>query len=339
GYMYDSDAVLAKKSLRLSGQKNLKLPHSALDIGDGKSWIIVTGAVSYAVGVRLTLPGGEPIYAYSTHLVASSEADRRDQLASLNSALQKRVSEEGGDWSTAKVILGGDFNSGPKAPGPLFMRAQGYQDTWLSAHASEAADPGFTNCMQWWTACYNPFTLGSGQFPEQDLPDPDTRIDYIYTHGKGMTVRSSAVEFTSPYDGVWMSDHYGVVSTIGVDEGADAIAVANVPPQSALPPPAFLNVTEDLFECDDWRYGCRATLAETVVEGSRGLTIRDGTKGELNIHIRGPGRVFTSPDAQLSDGQYASFVFDRAGIYTLKMDDGDEDRIVGRIRVQKGLAE
>ena len=81
-YIQDGNAVLTKKSLKMSGEEDLKLPHSAIELGNGKTWAIGLGIVSTAVGVKVVLPNGDPAYVYTTHLLGTDPNQRADQIKS-----------------------------------------------------------------------------------------------------------------------------------------------------------------------------------------------------------------------------------------------------------------
>ena len=138
-FFYEADAVLAKKSLHMSGEKDLKLPHSAWEIGNGKTWVIPFGGVSYAVGVVLTLADGEP------DACLRDPFDRLYDFGSSRSGAGHpggRASprkEDGIDWEDAHVVIGGDFNSYPTDPAPTGMVKEGYEDSFATVHPGDSA--------------------------------------------------------------------------------------------------------------------------------------------------------------------------------------------------------
>ena len=108
------------------------------------------------------------------------------------------------------VILAGDFTSDPEAANVRFLIGRQsldgtsvcYRDAWESAHPGE---PGETSTPR------NPLVY--------DWDWPFKRLDYILVrcgeHG-GPTLAISSCEriFDEPVDGVWASDHFGVVADL-----------------------------------------------------------------------------------------------------------------------------
>ncbi len=105
------------------------------------------------------------------------------------------------------VVLAGDFDADPEAASVRFWCGRQslggmsvcYRDAWESTHPG---DPGHT------------FTPDN---PLMANPDwPFRRIDYIFVrcadYGPTLEVSSCARIFDAPIDGVWASDHFGVVA-------------------------------------------------------------------------------------------------------------------------------
>ena len=105
------------------------------------------------------------------------------------------------------VILAGDLDATPDAASIRFLRglqsldgmSVAYRDAWERAHPG---DPGYTFDSR------NPLRT-----PEWDI---DRRIDYLFvrcTHeGPTLDVARCELAFAEPVDGVWASDHFGVVA-------------------------------------------------------------------------------------------------------------------------------
>ena len=163
-FFYEADAVLTKKNLNMTGEEDLKLPHSAFEIGNGKTWVIPFGAVSYAIGVKLTLADGEPLYAYSTHLTGSTTSDRADQAGAVLSDVRSRVEKDGVAWENAHVVIGGDFNSYTTDPAPTSVVQAGFEDSFATVHPG---DSSCSDCQEPTDTWFNPFTIAAGQFPSQ----------------------------------------------------------------------------------------------------------------------------------------------------------------------------
>lgn len=102
------------------------------------------------------------------------------------------------------TILAGDLNSDANAPsfqnGPAFgiLFNGGFADIWSALHP---ADPGLT-----W-----PWFLEDTTKPNVT---PFQRIDLIMTRGVGISADSEQLVGTAPIDGLWASDHAGVVATL-----------------------------------------------------------------------------------------------------------------------------
>ena len=101
------------------------------------------------------------------------------------------------------VILAGDLNSDAHTPswasGPAFgiLTAAGFTDIWNVLHPGLA---GFT-----WPLHLEDSGLNVGR-PQ--------RIDLILTNGDGIRPKSIMLTGTSPIDGLWSSDHAGVLGSL-----------------------------------------------------------------------------------------------------------------------------
>jgi endonuclease/exonuclease/phosphatase family metal-dependent hydrolase len=333
GFIYSSEAILAKKSLRMSDRRDVELPHNACHFGDGKSWTLITGPVSYAVGATLKLASGEPLYVYTSHLVGDSDGDKRDQFVAMSEAIRAQIEKDGGRFTHAKVIMGGDLNSVPASPLDLYAQNVGYRDAWEETHPF---DPGYTDCADPSDPCYNPMQLAGDLFPSQSDESHSRRIDHVYTMGDELKTLASTMVFTAPLEGVWMSDHYGLLATIGVNgEMPSSIPNPARDHEGELLPTHMLELTPKMFQCDgpsiDRRCGSR--LSPFYVVGPRGLTIVNVKGvGFLKVQFRGPGDVFASSHASLDNGERASFVFSKDGNYSFVARDADGNTVEGVIR-------
>ena len=318
GYLVDSNAILTRKSLHMSDEQDVKLPHSAPEIGDGKTWVVGFGAVTWAVGVSLTLPDGNPLYVYTSHLIGSTASDRADQLRTIDEDIHTRAKRDGVAWQNARIILGGDFNSTPSDAGPVALVQAGYTDSFDFVHPG---DKSCTDCADPNAPFFNPTTIGAELVPNQADETNSDRFDYIFSHGPGLKAVSSTLIFTAPYRGVWMSDHYGVVSEFG-DESAPVISGPVHDHEEPISPPQILRLNTDHFLCSDpWGSnespdGCLTTVEALTVDGPRGVTLVNRSDFYVEVEFSGPGDVFTSPHAPLNPGESAAFAFDRPGEYT-----------------------
>jgi endonuclease/exonuclease/phosphatase family metal-dependent hydrolase len=114
------------------------------------------------------------------------------------------------------VVLAGDLDAEPDAASVRFLSGKQsldgtsvcYQNAWDSVHRGQ---PGHT------------FTARNPLVTETDWDWPFQRIDHIFVrcgrHG-GPTLAISACElaFGEPVDGVWASDHFGLVADLDLPE-------------------------------------------------------------------------------------------------------------------------
>jgi endonuclease/exonuclease/phosphatase family metal-dependent hydrolase len=110
------------------------------------------------------------------------------------------------------VVLLGDLNAGPDAASLRFLTGRQslggtsvcYQDAWEAVHAGE---PGHTFSPR------NPL-VRAGEMPLER----GRRIDHIMTrsgpHGPLLDVADCRLVFDQPVNGVWASDHFGVLAEL-----------------------------------------------------------------------------------------------------------------------------
>ncbi len=125
-----------------------------------------------------------------------------------------RFAEDYVERHDAHVVLAGDFDATPDAASIRFLRGRqsldglsvSYRDAWDSVHPDE---PGHTFTPS------NPL-VRDGE-TAWDIP---RRIDYVFIrcddYGPTLDVRGCERLFDRPRDGVWASDHFGVVAELGV---------------------------------------------------------------------------------------------------------------------------
>jgi len=112
------------------------------------------------------------------------------------------------------VVLAGDFDAAPDAASIRFLSGRQsldgmsvcYRDAWESIHGTS---PGHT------------FTPRNPLVAEGETAwDVDRRIDYVFVRcderGPTLDIRACARLFDQPVDGVWASDHFGVVADLAV---------------------------------------------------------------------------------------------------------------------------
>jgi endonuclease/exonuclease/phosphatase family metal-dependent hydrolase len=125
-------------------------------------------------------------------------------------ATARHIEELVGQRST-HVVLAGDFDADPEAASVRFWCGRQslggmsvcYRDAWESTHPG---DPGHT------------FTPDNPLVANPDWPF--RRIDYIFVrcadYGPTLEISSCARIFDEPIDGVWASDHFGVVADLAL---------------------------------------------------------------------------------------------------------------------------
>jgi endonuclease/exonuclease/phosphatase family metal-dependent hydrolase len=108
------------------------------------------------------------------------------------------------------VVLAGDLDADPDAASVRFWTGRQalsgmsvcYRDAWESAHPGE---PGHT------------FTPRNPLMADRDWPF--RRIDYLFVRcgehgGPTLDITACALAFDEPRDGVWASDHFGIVADL-----------------------------------------------------------------------------------------------------------------------------
>ncbi|HTK12004.1 MAG TPA: endonuclease/exonuclease/phosphatase family protein [Ktedonobacteraceae bacterium] len=141
----------------------------------------------------------------------------------LQAVAAARVVEERARLRTQQVVLVGDQDAAPDATSirfwsgrqSLFEMSVCYRDVWESTHPG---DPGHT------------FTSASPIVREQVVKDmrpfrdwPFRRIDYIFVRygehgGLALDILGCARIFDEPVNGVWASDHFGLLADLAAPE-------------------------------------------------------------------------------------------------------------------------
>jgi endonuclease/exonuclease/phosphatase family metal-dependent hydrolase len=137
-----------------------------------------------------------------------SGAEHEREAQALTSA---RIVEEILDGGERHVVLAGDFDATPDAASIRFWTgcqsldgtSVYYQDAWAAVHGDA---PGHT------------FTPENGIRSARWRPRPGRRIDYVMVrcgdHGAALDIERCELAFDRPVDGVWASDHFGVVADL-----------------------------------------------------------------------------------------------------------------------------
>jgi endonuclease/exonuclease/phosphatase family metal-dependent hydrolase len=209
---------------RATGYQHLFAP--AVAFQGGHEGLALLARAPFAEHAALELPHAQPeerrillsarlgdCWVHTTHLNYRLQhgRQREDQVIAIDAALAGR----GGP---APQVLMGDFNARPESDEMRFLRGlttlQGrrthYQDAWERLHPAE---PGWT-----WAAA-NPHTAPLA-FLERDR-----RLDYVYVtpqrkDGRGRVLDCRIVLDRPGADGVYPSDHFGVLAEVQMTAGA-----------------------------------------------------------------------------------------------------------------------
>jgi endonuclease/exonuclease/phosphatase family metal-dependent hydrolase len=136
------------------------------------------------------------------------EYERERQAAVAGRAIEEMLGSR-----AIHVVLAGDFTAAPDSANVRFWCGRQslddtsvfYGDVWERTHPD---DPGHT------FSPHNPLRS------ERWLLDQGRRIDYIFVRGGSamptLDVTACELAFAEPVNGVWVSDHFGVVADLGV---------------------------------------------------------------------------------------------------------------------------
>jgi endonuclease/exonuclease/phosphatase family metal-dependent hydrolase len=191
-------------------------PHRAVEVLDLR--IGGAGDVPWAtLAAVVDIPqAGEMLFVAATAAWRLSAEAVRERQALAIADLDARHRRE------LPTVIAGDFNAGPDAASMRFLtgrqsldgRSVLYHDAW--AVAGEGA--GYT-----WSDENPNAAAGADQIVKQ--PGYRGRFDYVLVgswdvHPKARaTIQSAALAFDEPIDGVWASDHFGLV--VDLDVGKD----------------------------------------------------------------------------------------------------------------------
>lgn len=142
----------------------------------------------------------------------SYEFERELQSVAAARLIEEMVDRRG----IRHVVVAGDFNADPDADSVAFWRGRRslggtsvcYRDSWQSAHRD---DPGHTFTP------HNPYVAEN-----KPALDVGRRIDYVLVRcddplwGPTLDVSTCALAFDRPVEGVYASDHFGVVADLVV---------------------------------------------------------------------------------------------------------------------------
>jgi endonuclease/exonuclease/phosphatase family metal-dependent hydrolase len=166
-------------------------------------------AAAVAVEVRCPPPLGTLL---AVHHKAAYELPAEHVREQQALATARFVEDLVADRPDLPVVLMGDLNAGPDAASVRFLTGRQsvagigvrYEDAWEAGHGDE---PGHTFTPR------NPL-VRAGEMPLER----GRRIDHIMTrsgpHGPPLDVADCRLVFDRPVDGVWASDHFGVLAEL-----------------------------------------------------------------------------------------------------------------------------
>ncbi len=323
GVYADSDGILVKKKFHLEDRTSIELPQGKFSIGDGRGWVFPFGANSYAVGGRIQLADGSPLYVYSTHLITKNGAKPEDAKA-IDALIREQAKDHGENPNTVRALIAGDFNSTPEDPAPQALRALGYHDTFADAHPTEASlERSCTECDLPESIYFNPMTIAPGLFPKQDESAGNERIDYVFAKGSDLKTLASTVVFTKTERSLWMSDHYGVFSTLAIGAYDPSVSYPNPlrdSPDSDQHPSLVVHLNDQNLACDsdeDQDHDdCTHFLPDAEVSASHGITFINDTKKAVKISFSGTASVLARSHDRLAAGKRTTFYFEPKGEYS-----------------------
>ncbi len=142
----------------------------------------------------------------------------------LQAVAAARFVEERIGQTDQQVVMVGDLDADPNAASIRFWSGRQslgnmsvcYRDAWDSTHPD---DPGHTFTPS------NPMVMDQvvkGMRPFRDWPF--RRVDYIFVRfgahgGRALDVAACARVFNEPINGVWASDHFGLVADLAINTG------------------------------------------------------------------------------------------------------------------------
>ena len=173
--------------------------------GDPTGWI---GSLTVAE-IAVPEPIGPVVLAHHKPTWQSnSEHVREEQAVTAASAIEELVA-----GAEVHVVVCGDFDATPDAASIRFWTGRQslagmsvyYQDAWEALHPG---DPGDT------------FVTGSGLVSGVWKPRPPRRIDYVLVRcgsmGATLDITGCELAFSEPINGIWASDHFGVVADMSL---------------------------------------------------------------------------------------------------------------------------
>ena len=229
----EGEVILAGREFQLEGGVRRQLSGGPV----GNFFTCHFADATQVIGGRIIAAGRE-LYLFNTHWHASAFptqdyfrrlAERRDARSIDAGRYDELVAEavDGQKWrleearrtvqfidkiaGDAPVILMGDFNARSDAEEIAVLKEAGFRDAF-----AEAGDPpGYT----WDGTVSGNIQLQKRTFPEDFWMEPkQQRIDYIFFRGPGLKVEASKVVLNRSVQGLFPSDHFGVMADFRIRE-------------------------------------------------------------------------------------------------------------------------
>jgi endonuclease/exonuclease/phosphatase family metal-dependent hydrolase len=214
---YNQVADLLGASYHFAHQSGREFDGTGLSIASrwevGEVWQDNVGRIAVA-GILAPSPLGTLFVAHhNPSWQLGLEQEREKQAVAASRFVEDLLGERG----VSHVVLAGDFNATPDSASVRFWRGLQslggasvcYRDAWESANP---VDPGHTFSPR------NPLVTGADNWPLE----LGRRIDYVMVrcsdHGPTLDITASERVFDEPVDGVWASDHFGVVADLAIPE-------------------------------------------------------------------------------------------------------------------------
>jgi endonuclease/exonuclease/phosphatase family metal-dependent hydrolase len=191
-------------------------PHQVVEVWDPRA-ADAADVPWCTLAVKIPLPeeAGELLFIATTASWRLDAAAARERQALAVTDLDAR------HRGVLPTIIAGDFNAGPDAASIRYLtgaqslhdRSVAYHDAWAVA----GDGPGYT-----WTADNGAARAEMDQIVRQ--PGYRRRLDYIFVgswhaHPRAYCrVEAARLVFTDPVDGLWLSDHFGLLAEVEIGQ-------------------------------------------------------------------------------------------------------------------------
>jgi endonuclease/exonuclease/phosphatase family metal-dependent hydrolase len=293
--------ILARKDLQLEEYNTSKLTGSFGIYGDLLS-IHFDESRFFLVGkIKIN---NTPIFVINTHLGSEPPYDSIGVQARKNEI--KKILQYITDLNKHPVVLGGDFNAAPESEEiKTITDGKILFDTFSKNTSNKiftwdpVKNPNITFSTNHFDACGE--KLSDEEIRSADYDNVPRKIDYIFLNNKFLIddVLNADIKLDSMIEGVYASDHFGVLTNINLDN-----AIQNSPKEYSTLTDLNDNTLEPLpiisYDTDvGLGYGAKAFfLNHLKLNESFDLVLFNSTKGERWYRF-----VFSIPDFELRQGK------------------------------------